>query len=131
MAFFIYKTIKNQTQGLKFLTYFYIMNKEKSEGRNDNVMAEIKLNLENSKVEQKSILEYKEEVEKIHEDLHKRANDEKDFVGWLELPTNYNKIEFARIKQAAKKIQKESDILVVIGITCFQKNKENILKYYM
>ena len=40
----------------------------------------------------------------------------KDFVGWLELPTNYDKEEFARIKKAAKKIKKESDILVVIGI---------------
>ena len=48
--------------------------------------------------------------------MHRRANDEKDFVGWLELPTNYDKEEFARIKKAAKKIKKESDILVVIGI---------------
>ena len=48
--------------------------------------------------------------------MHRRANDEKDFVGWLELPTNYDREEFARIKKAAKKIKKESDILVVIGI---------------
>ena len=61
-------------------------------------------------------MEYKEQVENIHKELHKRANDEKDFVGWLELPTNYDKKEFARIKKAAKKIKKESDILVVIGI---------------
>lgn len=79
-------------------------------------MAEIKLNLENSEVTQKSILEYKEQVENIHKDLHERANEEKDFVGWLELPTNYDKKEFGRIKKAAKKIKKESDILVVIGI---------------
>ena len=64
----------------------------------------------------KSIMEYKEQVENIHKDLHRRANDEKDFVGWLELPTNYDKEEFKRIKKAAKKIKKESDILVVIGI---------------
>lgn len=79
-------------------------------------MAEIKLNLKNSEITQKSILEYKEQVENIHKDLHSRANNEKDFVGWLELPTNYDKKEFARIKKAAKKIKKESDILVVIGI---------------
>ena len=36
--------------------------------------------------------------------------------GWLELPTNYDKEEFKRIKKAANKIKKESDILVVIGI---------------
>ena len=79
-------------------------------------MAEIKLNLKKSDITQKSILEYKEQVENIHKDLHRRANDEKDFVGWLELPTNYDKEEFKRIKKAAKKIKKESDILVVIGI---------------
>lgn len=79
-------------------------------------MAEIKLNLKNSGITQKSIMEYKAQVENIHKDLHKRANNEKDFVGWLDLPTNYDKEEFKRIKKAAKKIKKESDILVVIGI---------------
>ena len=79
-------------------------------------MADIKLNLKHSGITQKSILEYREQVEIIHKDLHRRANDEKDFVGWLELPTNYDKKEFARIKKAAKKIKKESDILLVIGI---------------
>ena len=76
----------------------------------------IKLDLKKSGISQKTIMEYKEEVENIHKDLHRRANDEKDFVGWLELPTNYDKKEFDRIKKAAKKIKKESDILLVIGI---------------
>ena len=79
-------------------------------------MANISLNLKHAGITQKTILTYKEQVENIHKDLHRRANDEKDFVGWLELPTNYDKEEFARIKKAAKKIKKESDILVVIGI---------------
>ena len=79
-------------------------------------MSSIKLNLKNSGISQKSIMEYKEQVENIHKELHKRTNDEKDFVGWLELPTNYNKKEFTKIKKAAKKIKKESDILIVIGI---------------
>lgn len=79
-------------------------------------MAEIKLNLENSNISKEDMTEYKEKVENIHKELHKRANDEKDFVGWLELPTNYDKEEFKRIKKAAKKIGNESDILVVIGI---------------
>ena len=79
-------------------------------------MAGIKLELKNSGVTEKTILEYKEEVENIHKDLHRRANDEKDFVGWIELPTNYDEKEFSRIKKAAKKIKKESDILLVIGI---------------
>ena len=79
-------------------------------------MANISLDLKHTGITQKSILTYKEQVENIHKDLHRRANDEKDFVGWLELPTNYDKEEFARIKKAAQKIKKESDILVVIGI---------------
>ncbi len=76
----------------------------------------IKLNLENSSIEEKIIAEYGEEVAKIHEELHSKANDEKEFLGWMELPTNYDKEEFVRIKKAAQKIQKDSDVLVVIGI---------------
>ena len=79
-------------------------------------MSEIKLNLKNSDITKKSIAEYKQKVENIHKELHKRANDENDFVGWLELPSNYDKKEFERIKKAANKIKKESDVLVVIGI---------------
>ena len=76
----------------------------------------IKFNFNNSSIEEKVINEYSEEIEKIHEDLHSRANDEKEFFWWIELPTNYDKKEFERIKKAANKIQKDSDVLVVIGI---------------
>ena len=76
----------------------------------------IKLNLEKAKIDEKEIMKYKSQVENIHKDLHRRAGDEEDFVGWLELPTNYDKEEFERIKKAAKKIRKESDVLLVIGI---------------
>jgi len=79
-------------------------------------MKNISLDLKNIKITKKNILEYKEQVENIHKDLHRRANDEKDFVGWLELPSNYNKEEFEKIKKVAKKIGEESDVLVVIGI---------------
>lgn len=79
-------------------------------------MLNLKLNLKNTGIDQKAIMKYKEKVEQIHHELHKRANAQNDFVGWLELPTNYDKEEFKRIKKAAKKIAKESDILVVIGI---------------
>ena len=43
-------------------------------------MVNISLNLKNTGITQKSILEYKEQVENIHKDLHRRANDENDFV---------------------------------------------------
>ncbi|MFV0556146.1 MAG: glucose-6-phosphate isomerase [Lactovum sp.] len=39
-----------------------------------------------------------------------------EYLGWLDLPEDYDKEEFARIKEAAKKIQAESDVLVVLGI---------------
>ena len=39
-----------------------------------------------------------------------------DFLGWVDLPVNYDKEEFARIKKAAEKIQGDSDVLLVIGI---------------
>jgi glucose-6-phosphate isomerase len=79
-------------------------------------MLEVKLNLENSGIEPQEILEYKEQVEIIHKDLHRRASDENDFIGWLDLPTNYDKEEFKRIQEIAKKINEHSDILLVIGI---------------
>ena len=77
---------------------------------------EIKIDLKKSGIDQKEIMKYKEQVENIHKDLHRRKDDEKDFVGWLELPTNYDKKEFKRIQTAAKRINKDSDILLVIGI---------------
>ena len=45
-----------------------------------------------------------------------RKGEGNDFLGWLDLPVNYDKEEFARIKAAARKIQEDSDVLLVIGI---------------
>lgn len=39
-----------------------------------------------------------------------------DFLGWIDLPVNYDKVEFERIQKAAKKIQEDSEVLLVIGI---------------
>ena len=79
-------------------------------------MLEVKLNLENAGIEPQEILEYKQVVENIHKDLHGRAHNENDFVGWIDLPTNYDKEEFTRIQEAARRINEDSDILLVIGI---------------
>ena len=79
-------------------------------------MAKISLDLSKTGIDEKEIMTYKEQVENIHKDLKRRANDQDDFVGWLELPTNYDKEEFGKIKEAARRIAKDSDILVVIGI---------------
>ncbi len=39
-----------------------------------------------------------------------------DFLGWIDLPVDYDKEEFARIQKAAAKIQSDSEVLLVIGI---------------
>ena len=56
------------------------------------------------------------EVEAAHKALNDGTGKGNDFLGWLDLPENYNKAEFAEIKKAAEKIQKDSEVLVVIGI---------------
>lgn len=48
--------------------------------------------------------------------LHAKNGEGNDFLGWVTLPTDYDKEEFARIKKAAEFIKKNSDILIVIGI---------------
>jgi glucose-6-phosphate isomerase len=55
-------------------------------------------------------------VQAAHEQLHNKTGAGNDFLGWLELPMDYDKEEFARIKQAAAKIQSDSDVLLVVGI---------------
>ena len=62
-------------------------------------------------------VEYMQPAAKIAYDLLKSGKGPgNDFHGWVDLPVNYDKEEFARIKVAAEKIKKNSDILVVIGI---------------
>ena len=56
------------------------------------------------------------QVEASAKMLHEKNGLGSDFLGWLTLPTDYDKEEFARIQAAAKKIQKNSEVLVVIGI---------------
>ncbi|MCD7891394.1 MAG: glucose-6-phosphate isomerase [Ruminococcus sp.] len=58
----------------------------------------------------------KAQVETAAETLHSKTGLGNDFLGWVELPTNYDKDEFTRIKAAAEKIKSNSDILIVIGI---------------
>ncbi|CAM3485768.1 glucose-6-phosphate isomerase [Marinicrinis lubricantis] len=57
-----------------------------------------------------------EAVKTAHEQLHKGTGAGSDYLGWIDLPTQYDKEEFARIKKAAQKIQSDSEVLVVIGI---------------
>ena len=58
----------------------------------------------------------KEEVVAAKSTLVNKTGEGNDFLGWIDLPVDYDKEEFARIKKAAAKIQSDSDVLVVIGI---------------
>ncbi len=58
----------------------------------------------------------KDVIELSKESLVKGTGAGNDFLGWIDLPVNYDKEEFARIKKAAEKIKKDSDVLIVIGI---------------
>ncbi len=76
----------------------------------------IKVNLENTGIDNQKVMEYKEKVKKIDNELREKANDEREFLGWIELPTTYNKEEFEKIKKAAEKIRNDSKVFVCIGI---------------
>ncbi|MFC4387175.1 glucose-6-phosphate isomerase [Gracilibacillus marinus] len=58
----------------------------------------------------------KEPVKLAHEMVHNKTGAGNDFLGWVDLPTNYDKEEFARIKKSAEKIKSDSDVLLVVGI---------------
>ncbi len=58
----------------------------------------------------------KAQTEAAKELLLSRKGAGNDFLGWIDLPTDYDKEEFDRIKKAAKKIQEDSEVLLVIGI---------------
>ncbi len=62
------------------------------------------------------ILSVKEEALAAAKTLDEKSGAGSDFTGWVTLPEDYDKYEFARIKNAAKKIREQSDVLVVIGI---------------
>ncbi len=56
------------------------------------------------------------EVSAAHKMLTEGTGLGSDFLGWLDLPVNYDKDEFRRIKESAEKIKKDSEVLVVLGI---------------
>ena len=55
-------------------------------------------------------------IQACEQQLQSKSGPGNDFLGWVDLPVNYDKEEFARIQAAAKKIQETCDVLVVIGI---------------
>ena len=55
-------------------------------------------------------------VKTAHKMLHDKTGAGSDFLGWVDLPRDYDKEEFDRVKKAAEKIKADSDVLIVIGI---------------
>ena len=58
----------------------------------------------------------KAQISEAHNIIENRNGLGNDFLGWVDLPENYDKDEFKRIKAAAKRIKEKADILIVIGI---------------
>jgi glucose-6-phosphate isomerase len=79
-----------------------------------------KLSLDLSKmssyVQEREILAVKESVKYAHDKVHNGTGEGNDFLGWLDLPVNYDKNEVERIKKAANKIINNSEVFIVIGI---------------
>ncbi|MBT2679106.1 glucose-6-phosphate isomerase [Bacillus sp. ISL-35] len=55
-------------------------------------------------------------VKVAHHSLHEKTGAGSDFLGWIDLPVDYDKEEFARIQKSAEKIKSDSDVLLVVGI---------------
>ena len=79
-------------------------------------MMNIKLDYSRSSVQAHELQGFEKMVTVAHDMLHEQTGLGSDFLGWVDLPVNYDQEEFARIKSAAKKIQDKADVLVVIGI---------------
>jgi len=62
------------------------------------------------------IRNFKRIAEEAKKTLLDKTGPGNDFLGWVDLPVNYDKEEFARIKKAAQKIREDSDVLLVVGI---------------
>ena len=65
---------------------------------------------------QSEITMQKEFIGVAHDLLHSKSGAGNEFLGWVNLPLDYDKDEFARIKKSAEKIRSDSDVLIVIGI---------------
>lgn len=74
----------------------------------------LKFNYKNSGIEDLTSIE--KEVNEAFKTLVEKKGPGKEFTEWVELPRDYDKDEFARIKKAAEKIRKQSDVLISIGI---------------
>lgn len=76
----------------------------------------MKINFNNALINNDDINKYEDMVKDIHNKLHDNCNSQDDFMGWLDLPINYDKDELEQIKKCAEKVKNNSKYLLVIGI---------------
>ena len=76
----------------------------------------ISFSLKGDFIKKDEVFALQKEVERCHYALHEKTGKGNDFLGWVDLPVNYDKEEFDRIKKAAARIQANSEVLIVIGI---------------
>ncbi|WP_026624448.1 glucose-6-phosphate isomerase [Eggerthia catenaformis] len=75
----------------------------------------IQLDLTQAKLSE-DLASYKDKVREIHNMIHNKTGAGSDFLGWVNLPTDYDKEEALRIKKKAKELSEEIDVLLVCGI---------------
>lgn len=78
----------------------------------------LKINLQNTKkfIKEHELLDMMPQLQQAKQIMLNKQGAGNDFFGWLDLPINYDRDEFSRILKAATKIQKQADVLVVVGI---------------
>ncbi|NLI89452.1 MAG: glucose-6-phosphate isomerase [Epulopiscium sp.] len=79
-------------------------------------MDQIRLDYSKAGVKDYEIDFLKWQAEGAHKLIHDKTGAGNDFLGWVDLPVNYDKNEFEEIKRSAKKIQEDTDVFIVIGI---------------
>jgi glucose-6-phosphate isomerase len=76
----------------------------------------IKVDYSKANMTTDELLNYQDRVNELHKVIHEKTGAGNDFLGWLDYPKTYDVEEFTRMKACAKRIQENSDILVVVGI---------------
>lgn len=79
-------------------------------------MSKITLDYSKTGINKHEVEFFEAQVKLAHEMLHNKTGAGNDFLGWIDLPADYDKAEFERIQQAAEIIKNDSDVLIVIGI---------------
>lgn len=77
---------------------------------------QLDFNYAKSFIDENELFKIQKEVNRARKVLEKGTGEGNEYLGWVNLPNDYNKEEFERIIQAAKRIRKQSKVLVVIGI---------------